>query len=225
MSLDYRNCIRLASKYLPKNAVAIDVGCNINPIVEMNCADWIENWNDDFTFLFLEKMNQSTCIGIDLLHWQTYEQRWQNDQRVKLLKYGLSDKDDSEFIFLPGHRHVLSSFYLQDCFKDDDVEIKKIPCKKLDTLALELSLNKIDYLKVDTEGAEYKILCGAKDLLEQKKITFIQFEYGLIGDNIPSVNLICNLLSEYEYKQILVSGREQLWVEKNTYTKHIKTIE
>lgn len=50
MSLDYRNCIRFASKYLPKNAVAIDVGCNINPIVEMNYADWYEKsqltlWN------------------------------------------------------------------------------------------------------------------------------------------------------------------------------------
>ena len=162
-------------------------------------------------------MNESICIGIEPLHWQTYEKRWQNDQRVKLLKYGLSDKDDSEFIFLPGHRHVLSSFYLRDDFKNDNVEVKKISCKKLDTLVLELSLDKIDYLKVDTEGAEYKILCGAKDLLKQKKITFIQFEYGLTDSNIPSVDLICDLLSSYEYKPVLVSGREQLWVEKNTY--------
>jgi hypothetical protein len=38
MSLDYRNCINTALPYLPKNLVAIDVGCNIDPIVELNYA-------------------------------------------------------------------------------------------------------------------------------------------------------------------------------------------
>ena len=53
MSLDYRNCINFALPYLPMNSIVIDVGCNIDPIVEMNYAEWIENWNDDFTFLVL----------------------------------------------------------------------------------------------------------------------------------------------------------------------------
>ena len=116
MSTHYRNCIQLASQYLSKNSVMIDVGCNINPIVEMGYAECIEGWNDDFTLLFLEYFPESKCIGIEPLHWQTYENRWINDSRVELLKIGLSDKDTIESIFFPGERHVLSSFYFRKKF-------------------------------------------------------------------------------------------------------------
>jgi FkbM family methyltransferase len=210
MSFDYRQCIESALNHLPDNPVAIDVGCNINPIIEEN-ADWIENWNDDFTFLFLEKFPHSKCIAIEPLHWETFEHRWGEDERVNLLKIGLSDKDGTEFIFFPGQRHVLSSFYIREEFKGDPLNLKEIQCKKLDTLFGEYQLQKIDYLKIDTEGAEYKILLGSRNLLEQKKITFIQFEYGLPDKNIPSVDIIMNLLEEYGYREVITSGREKLW--------------
>ncbi len=222
MSFDYRQCVHLAMKYLPENPVVVDVGCNINPIVEMDYAEWIENWNDDFTFIFLEMISDAKCIGIEPLHWQTYEERWKNDARVNLLKIGLSDKDDSEIIYVPGVSHVVSSFYRQDCFGDfspGNVKELEIPCKKLDTLFLELRLSVIDYLKIDTEGAEYKILCGAEELLKNQKISFIQFEYGLVDEKIPSVEMIYNLLNQYGYKEVLVSGREQLWVKESIYEK------
>lgn len=218
MSLDYKNCINTALPYLPKNLVAIDVGCNIDPIVELNYAEWVENWNDDFTFLLLESLPNAKCIGIEPLHWQTYENRWKDDSRVNLLKIGLSDKDNNESIFFPGERHVLSSFYFRDDFKNDSsVKIKQIECKKLDTLFVELNLEHIDYLKIDTEGAEYKILCGAEDLLKSSKISFIQFEYGLVDEDIPSVELICNFLSQHNYKEVLTSGREKLWASEHIY--------
>jgi len=211
MSYDYRQCIEKALRYLPNNPTAIDVGCNINPIIEMGNVDWIENWNDDFTLLFLEIFPQAKCIAIEPLHWDRFEEKWGNDARVDLLKIGLSDKDGSEFLFFPGQRHVLSSFYIREDFKGDPLNLKEIECKKLDTLFNEYQLDKIDYLKIDTEGAEYKILLGAKNLLEQKKITFVQFEYGLTDSNIPSVELIMDLLTECSYKEVATFGREKLW--------------
>lgn len=215
MSLDYRNCINFAIAYLPKNSLVIDVGCNIDPIVELNNAEWVENWNDDFTFLMLENIPEAKCIGIEPLHWKTYENRWKNDGRVNLLKIGLSDKNGIEKIFFPGVHHVISSFYNQECFNNYDVKVQEIECKTLDTISSELNLENIDYLKIDTEGAEYKILCGAKNLLSHHKITFIQFEYGLESKLIPSEKLICNLLSNYKYTEVLTSGREKLWVKEN----------
>jgi FkbM family methyltransferase len=213
MSIDYKNCISASKQYLHKNITMIDVGCNINPIVEMNNAEWIEGWNDDFTFLFLESFPESKCIGIEPLHWQRYENRWCNDSRVNLLKIGLSDEDTIESMFFPGERHVLSSFYITNDFKNDDIKVEKVQCKKLDSIFIDLNLDKIDYLKIDTEGSEYKILCGAQNLLMQKKITFIQFEYGLskFNNKIPSVKKISDLLEKFDYKEILTSGREKLW--------------
>jgi len=217
MSLDYRNCINFALPYLPMNSIVIDVGCNIDPIVEMNYAEWIENWNDDFTFLVLESLPKAKCIGIEPLHWETYEKRWENDPRVDLFKIGLSDRNCFETIFFPGVHHVISSFYKQEFFNQYDVQTKEVECKTLDALSSELNLEHIDYLKIDTEGAEYKILSGSTTLLEDKKISFIQFEYGLSDNTIPSVELICNLLSEYDYKEVLTSGREKLWVNGQIY--------
>lgn len=217
MSLDYRNCIDAAFSYLPKNSVVIDVGCNIDPIVELNYAEWIENWNDDFTFIILEKLPDAKCIGVEPLHWDTYMKRWEHDTRVELLKIGLSDNDGMEKIFFPGIHHVITSFYMQENFNQYNIKVKEIECKKLDTLFFELNLEHIDYLKIDTEGAEYKILCGSQDLLKNNKISFIQFEYGLIDKTIPPVELICNLLNLYGYKEVLTSGREKLWANGQIY--------
>jgi len=211
MSFDYRQCIEKASKYLSGEILTVDVGCNINPIVEMNYAEWIENWNDDFTFLFLEKFPQSKCIAIEPLHWQSFQNRWFEDDRVKLLKIALSDNDGTEFMFYPSNRHVLSSFYIREDFNGEVLNSQEVETKKLDTLFIESQINKINYLKIDTEGAEYKVLLGAKDSLEKKKIDFIQFEYGLTDEDIPSVELIESYLIDFGYKEILVSGREKLW--------------
>lgn len=217
MSFDHKNCISSCLKYLPENPLMIDVGCNINPIVEMNNAELIEGWNDDFTFLFLNQFPKAQCIGIEPLHWQTYEKKWQFDNRVKLFKIGLSDKDANEYIIFPGEQHVVSSFYMHDLFKNYSLKLEQVACKKLDTFFYELNLEKIDYLKIDTEGAEYKILCGAQNILKENKIIFVQFEYGLSDPNndIPSVELICDLLSSYGYEEILTSGREKVWKIKN----------
>ncbi len=217
MSLDYRNCINFALPYLPTNSIVIDVGCNIDPIVEMNYAEWIENWNDDFTFLVLKSLPKAKCIGIEPLHWKSYEKKWKNDPRVDLLKIGLSDRNCFETIFFPGVHHVISSFYKQESFNQYDVKTKEVECKTLDALSYELNLEHIDYLKIDTEGAEYKILSGSTTLLEEKRISFIQFEYGLSDNTIPSVELICNLLSKYGYREVLTSGREKLWVNEQIY--------
>jgi FkbM family methyltransferase len=211
MSLDYKQCIESASKYLSDSPLVIDVGCNINPIIEMGNAEWIENWNDDFTYLFLEKFPNSKCLAIEPLHWQSFEKKWSGDDRVELLKIALSDKDGKEFIFFPGERHVLSSFYIREDFKGEPLNPKQIECKKLDSLFFENNLNNIDYLKLDVEGAEYKILLGAKNLLESKKISFVQFEYGLKDINIPSVESIMEFLSSCGYSEVITSGREKLW--------------
>ncbi|TRX71250.1 FkbM family methyltransferase [Carboxylicivirga sp. M1479] len=70
-----------------------------------------------------------------------------------------------------------------------------------DSYAKDNKLEVIDFLKLDLEGAEYDALLGFENLLREKKIKAIQFEYGYI--NITTRKLLIDfyeLLNKYGYK-------------------------
>ncbi len=54
----------------------------------------------------------------------------------------------------------------------------KVPVTTIDAFCAEENIDHIDFLKIDTEGAEYIVLEGAANMLSLKKIDMIQFEYG-----------------------------------------------
>jgi len=64
----------------------------------------------------------------------------------------------------------------------------------------ENKIEKVDFVKLDLEGAEYDAILGFKDFLKERKIRAFQFEYGLI--NISTKKLLLDfysLLNEHGY--------------------------
>jgi FkbM family methyltransferase len=53
----------------------------------------------------------------------------------------------------------------------------EFPMNTLDNFVKQEKIEKIDFLKIDIEGAEISVLHGAKQLLKNKSISFIQFEF------------------------------------------------
>lgn len=53
----------------------------------------------------------------------------------------------------------------------------KVKCESLDNYCQRNRINFINYLKVDTEGSDFDVLIGASNLIKNKKIKYIQFEY------------------------------------------------
>ena len=49
---------------------------------------------------------------------------------------------------------------------------------KLDTYAIQKSLEKIDLVKIDVEGYEWDVLEGASSLFQQRNIDLVMFEFG-----------------------------------------------
>ena len=71
---------------------------------------------------------------------------------------------------------------------------------RLDTFCTEHAIDHIDYLKIDTEGGEHDVLRGAVGLLREKKIKFIQFEYGgAYRDAKIGLSQVYELLSGFGY--------------------------
>ena len=48
----------------------------------------------------------------------------------------------------------------------------------LDSYCSEKQVDHLDFLKIDVEGAEFEVLLGARNLISNNRINFIQFEYG-----------------------------------------------
>jgi FkbM family methyltransferase len=75
----------------------------------------------------------------------------------------------------------LSSFYRrQEVEKQCDLipVLLTVPTSDLDSFCMEKNIDAIDFLKIDTEGSELDILKGAQRLLSNKRVAYVQFEYG-----------------------------------------------
>jgi len=84
----------------------------------------------------------------------------------------------------------------------------------LDTYC-DQKIQKIDYIKIDTEGNELNILEGGKKLIENRSIKFIQFEYG--GCNIESKTYfkdIYKFLRDYNYYVYKIYPKKIMFIDK-----------
>lgn len=58
-----------------------------------------------------------------------------------------------------------------------EVDAVDVEIKRLDDVASELGVDRIDFLKIDTEGHELSVLKGAEQLLAENRIDVIHFEF------------------------------------------------
>lgn len=108
-----------------------------------------------------------------------------NPDLFKRLKYknkyqvALSDKSGQiDFYLCSGKHDELSSLYEREVFKETGSVKETIQSTTVDLFCKGNEIPFIDFLKIDVEGAEYDVLKGAKDMMLQKRIKFIQVEYG-----------------------------------------------
>ena len=105
---------------------------------------------------------------------------------VHLNNLGLSDKKGSIELFSDVAGSGLGSVYNRrlDHFGVHNTKKEQIEMTDIDSYCKEHKIARIDFLKIDVEGHELKVLEGAKNMLSTGAITYIQFEFG--GCNIDS---------------------------------------
>lgn len=102
--------------------------------------------------------------------------------RVQCHNMGMSNQSGSAAIFVnqlertTGHASLYPEV-LQNLHGYDAVDSVEIKLATLDDFCRDQGLERIDFLKIDTEGHELKVLQGASGLLKAEKIDAIQFEF------------------------------------------------
>ena len=93
--------------------------------------------------------------------------------------FGLSDFEENLLLYTNIEGSVWASVYQRD-LERYGISLDKSELIKLTTIDNYCEENKIDrinFLKLDIEGHELKALNGAKQMINNKKIDFIQFEF------------------------------------------------
>ncbi len=128
----------------------------------------------EYTDYVLSKVQKAECFLFE-----------PNSDLFKRLKYknkyqvALSDKSGQiDFYVCPGKHNELSSIYEREVFKQTGSVKEIVRSTTVDLFCKENEIDFIDFLKIDVEGAEFDVLKGAEFMMFEKKLKFIQVEYG-----------------------------------------------
>lgn len=114
-------------------------------------------------------------------NFKIIKEKFSNQPGVNVLNIALSDKPGTAvFNYVPDYP-AYSGFKVRD-YPKENVPTQQIEVKT-DTLDNSVAENlKVDFIKIDVEGAEYLVLQGSKKILQHSKPIVI-FEYGLGASN------------------------------------------
>lgn len=101
---------------------------------------------------------------------------------VKLFPLGLGANNTSSNIYSYRNNHSSQHASLHrevftDIHKDNEIDTFNVELNTVNDFCSDHQLNHINFLKIDTEGYEYEVLKGAKQMLEENRIDFVQFEF------------------------------------------------
>lgn len=125
--------------------------------------------------------------------------------RVIVYPKGVWDREEALTLYINPRNSTVDSFVA----RPGTVEQPAIPLTTIDKLAAELKLEKIDFIKLDIEGAESKALAGAAAVLKQFKprLAVSSYHSGEEAGEIPAVirqargdyQMTCGPCSEYNW--------------------------
>lgn len=164
--------INISKKYKNNKVVIFDVGAN----------------KGDYSKLIINVFQNVDCYCFEpSVNTFTYLQKNLKDlQSVKLFNIGFGENSGNMILWSDKEFSGIASVYQRN-LEHYGIEMKnfeKINIKTIDEFCIENNINHINLLKLDIEGHELSALNGATNMLNNKKINYIQFEFG--GCNIDS---------------------------------------
>jgi FkbM family methyltransferase len=181
-----RETIYFYKKLLNGNLTVFDIGGNIG-IFSLIAASHLQDNSQIYAFEPAERA------------WQTFKKNIQLNsfENISLQKLGVSDK--SEWLTF----HICNDDAynsIGDKPMQNVIYSTKIKVISIDEFCLKNKIDRIDLLKIDTEGAESKVLAGGKHMLSQDHSPIIFCEYNRNVQSFDKLNRLEYLLHDYGYE-------------------------
>lgn len=114
--------------------------------------------------------------------FQNLQSLSQTNPNIRIYNTALgTDVGTNEFYFRQDNAKSGEATFFKDVWIEvhgfSDIKNCKVQVNTLDNFCSENHISRIDFLKIDTEGYEMKVLQGAENLLKTGKISAIQFEF------------------------------------------------
>lgn len=121
------------------------------------------------------------------------------DESGSIELFDYADRDGSQHASI--YRSVIEDIHASKaaCFR--------VPMTTIDEFLAANRVDHIDLLKIDTEGNEYKVLCGAKQALAEGRIDLVHFEFNVT--NVVSrvfMKDFMDILTNYSLFRLLPDG-------------------
>jgi FkbM family methyltransferase len=97
-------------------------------------------------------------------------------ENVMPYHFGFGEKNEKLKLYTAKPGASTASIYKDDALTNQLCE--EINIRTIDGFCLENNIQNIDFLKIDIEGHEYHALLGAKEMIKNKKVKYIMFEFG-----------------------------------------------
>jgi len=181
--------------------VVFDVGANIGSYTKL-LLEYLGGRETDLTI---------HCFEVSKRTFKTLEQNL-HDDRVILNNIGLSSEKAEATLYCDKNHSGMASLYNRqlDYLGKELSEREEVELISLDEYCKKNGIKRINFLKMDVEGNEFNVLRGASEMLAEKRIAAIQFEFG--GADLDAriyFRDFWNLLvPQYTIYQILKDGLE-----------------
>lgn len=193
------------------------------------------------SFHKFEDYDEIYCFEPLFFNYNRLVDKYSYDERIKFFDYAISDVEGIfDFYF---HEHYAYSSlneidtngdFANFCFNYDpgfnDIKsIEKVQTKRLDNFIEEKNIDHIDYLKIDTQGNDLKVIKSLGDLISCVEIIELEFQIKPLYKNSPTKEEIIDYMNKNYFT--LVSDKsngnglelyERTLVFKNFNTLHLQ---
>jgi FkbM family methyltransferase len=128
------------------------------------------------------------------------------DGRVVLYPKGVWDKDDVLNLRVDPADSARDSFVRSI----DNAQFVKVPLTTIDKMVEELRLSRVDFIKMDIEGAEQKAVAGAKHTIARFRPRMALCTYHLQGDETMVPKLVHDAASDYQVSKTCLCALDRI---------------